>query len=153
QDLVAQGLIQKDSRNAPYTLTEQGEALRPAVYELIRWSYLNNLGTQPEESPNPRWDLLTLQALQRSDPPKRFHKTINLTLETVPFHLVAKTGQLSIALEHSAVSAAHVQASHAAFRQYCQNKEVELAAELHVEGEQKAALTVLRLFQMPHSIR
>ena len=48
QDLTTHGLLSKDpqaGRKAAYRLTQQGEALRPAVYELMRWEYLTNKAT------------------------------------------------------------------------------------------------------------
>jgi DNA-binding HxlR family transcriptional regulator len=73
------GLVRRMAMPPPvastvYELTEHGEALRPAVHELIRWGGRFLLPRRPRERVEPEWMRLALTAMARraSSPSRTF---------------------------------------------------------------------------------
>lgn len=155
QELTAQGIVRKDpeaGRKAAYQLAERGEALRTAVYELIRWEYLEtDRGAEAEDVKNPRWQLLLLQALVRRPPPKRFTVTVNLAMGDHRFEIQCQNGSVTIKLGHDPEETNRVRASKATFSNLCQSPSQSFkkaVQSLEIEGDKKRIEVVLRLFPM-----
>lgn len=153
QDLSAHGMITKDGRKDAYRLTAQGEALRAIVYELIRWDFLTaEASGTPDDIVNEGWDLLLLQALVRSPPPKRLSLTANLALGHGQFHAVCRSGTLTLTGGHQDDAQVFVRASLTGFRQLCQRSTAELAEttrSFDMEGPTKPAFTLLGCWSVP----
>ena len=69
-DLERNQLVRRREMGPPvggsvYELTEHGAALRPAIYELIRWGGRFLLPARPDERFDPQWLLLALAACAR----------------------------------------------------------------------------------------
>lgn len=68
--LVEDGLVAKATLPAPYSaqvyeLTPVGRALRPAIYELIRWGGHFLFPMRPDDEFEPEWVLLALDAVAK----------------------------------------------------------------------------------------
>jgi DNA-binding HxlR family transcriptional regulator len=61
-----------------YELTPAGEALRPAVHELIRWGGRFLFPARPGDDFDPRWVVLALQACARRGPSPRRSFTVRV---------------------------------------------------------------------------
>jgi DNA-binding HxlR family transcriptional regulator len=71
--LVESGVVGKATLPAPYNaqvyeLTPVGRALRPAIYELIRWGGHFLFPMRPDDEFEPDWVLLALDAVARRTP-------------------------------------------------------------------------------------
>jgi DNA-binding HxlR family transcriptional regulator len=71
--LVEDGLVTKATLPAPYNaqvyeLTPVGRALRPAIYELIRWGGHFLFPMRPDDEFEPEWVLLALDAVAKCTP-------------------------------------------------------------------------------------
>lgn len=73
-ELVRRSFLPPPAASAVYELSEHGEALRPAVYELIRWGGRFLLPRRKKDRVEPEWMRLALDALarRRGSPPRRF---------------------------------------------------------------------------------
>ena len=67
-DLVQRSVLPPPAAVAIYELTPHGEALRPAVHELIRWGGRFLLPAQRSEDFEPEWMRLALEACARKGP-------------------------------------------------------------------------------------
>jgi DNA-binding HxlR family transcriptional regulator/putative sterol carrier protein len=63
--LVRRAVLPPPAASAIYELTEQGEALRPAIYELIRWGGPLLFPARKRDRVEPDWMRLALSALAR----------------------------------------------------------------------------------------
>jgi DNA-binding HxlR family transcriptional regulator len=72
--LVRRSVLPPPAASTVYELTEDGEALRPAVLELIRWGGRFLLPRRPRERAEPDWMRLALSAIARraGSPPRTF---------------------------------------------------------------------------------
>jgi DNA-binding HxlR family transcriptional regulator len=71
--LIESGVVQRVTLPAPFTaqtyqLTPVGQALKPAIRELIRWGGHFLFPTRPDDSFEPDWALLALEAITRQTP-------------------------------------------------------------------------------------
>jgi DNA-binding HxlR family transcriptional regulator len=73
-ELVRRMVLPPPAASSVYELTEHGEALRPAVYELIRWGGRFLQPRRKGERVEPEWMRLALDALARrgASPRRRF---------------------------------------------------------------------------------
>ncbi len=73
-ELVRRSVLPPPAASTVYELTEHGEALRPAVYELIRWGGRFLQPRRKSDRIEPEWMRLALDALARrgASPPRRF---------------------------------------------------------------------------------
>lgn len=73
-DLVRRVVLPPPAASTVYELTGHGEALRPAVYELIRWGGRFLQPRRKSDRIEPEWMRLALDALARrgASPPRRF---------------------------------------------------------------------------------
>jgi DNA-binding HxlR family transcriptional regulator len=73
-ELVRRALLPPPAASTVYELTQHGEALRPAVYELIRWGGRFLHPRRKGDRVEPEWMRLALDALARRgpSPPRRF---------------------------------------------------------------------------------
>ncbi len=67
-ELVRRAVLPPPAASSVYELTEHGEALRPAVYELIRWGGRFLYPARKGERMEPDWMRLALEALARRGP-------------------------------------------------------------------------------------
>lgn len=72
--LVGRSVLPPPAASTVYELTENGQALRPAVYELIRWGGRFLHPRRKGDRAEPEWMRLALDALARrgTSPPRRF---------------------------------------------------------------------------------
>lgn len=72
--LVGRSVLPPPAASTVYELTENGQALRPAVYELIRWGGRFLHPRRKGDRTEPEWMRLALDALARrgTSPPRRF---------------------------------------------------------------------------------
>ncbi|HLE42469.1 MAG TPA: winged helix-turn-helix transcriptional regulator [Methylomirabilota bacterium] len=70
-ELVRRAVLPPPAASTVYELTEHGEALRPAVYELIRWGGRFLHPARKRERIEPEWMRLALDALARRGPSPR----------------------------------------------------------------------------------
>ncbi len=97
--LVAQRTLDPPAASTVYELTEDGAALRPAVYALIRWGARLLFPPRPGERFEPDWIRLVLEAYARSGPSPRhsFNVHVREGEKVAVVHVAGGRGGTSVA--------------------------------------------------------
>ncbi len=96
--LVRRSVLPPPAASTVYELTEHGEALRPAVYELIRWGGRWLHPRRARERIEPEWMRLALDAMarRRPSPPRRFLLHVREGRKEATIHVAGGRGGTTV---------------------------------------------------------
>jgi DNA-binding HxlR family transcriptional regulator len=156
--LVENGVVGRTALPSPYNaqvyeLTPVGRALRPAVYELIRWGGHFLFPMRPDDEFEPEWVLLALDAVARRTPSPVRKITLRIKHKTKSATFLVESGRRGTRLSSSdnPGSATIETRFDALLRIIAGALSVDQAiAEglAHVEGSLQAARTLPRMFDL-----
>ncbi len=78
------------SKISRYSLTENGEQLRPIIHSLIRWGHQFRDRVGKAAISRPEWDMLAIEAAFRPERAENIDAVIDLTLDGFRFHIVIR---------------------------------------------------------------
>jgi DNA-binding HxlR family transcriptional regulator len=98
--LVRRSFLPPPAASTVYELSEHGEALRPAVYELIRWGGRFLLPRRRKDRIEPEWMRLALDALARrhASPARRVLLRVREGKKEAPVHVAGGRGGTTVTL-------------------------------------------------------
>ena len=99
-ELVRRALLPPPAASTVYELTQHGEALRPAVYELIRWGGRFLHPRRKGDRVEPEWMRLALDALARRgpSPPRRFLLRVREGRKEALVHVAGGPGGTAVSI-------------------------------------------------------
>ncbi len=98
--LVRRSVLSPPAASTVYELTDDGEALRPALYELIRWGGRFLYPRRKRDRIEPEWMRLALDALarRRSTPARRFQLRVREGPKEADIHVAGGRSGTTVSL-------------------------------------------------------